>query len=90
MLKDYYGKDASALLEKKLYLLDMDGTIYLGDRLFPGVNELLEKMESRGGRYVFITNNASKSAADYVKKWKAAGAGMCLSRTTPRDRRRIT
>ena len=50
MLKDYYGKDASALLEKKLYLLDMDGTIYLGDRLFPGVNELLEKMESRGGQ----------------------------------------
>lgn len=65
MLKDYYGKDASALLEKKLYLLDMDGTIYLGDRLFPGVNELLEKMESRGG-------------------------GMCLSRITPRNRRRIT
>ena len=62
MLKDYYGKDASALLEKKLYLLDMDGTIYLGNRLFPKVKELLEKMESRGGRYVFITNNASKSA----------------------------
>ena len=73
MLKDYYGKDASALLEKKLYLLDMDGTIYLGDRLFPGVNELLEKMESRGGRYVFITNNASKSAADYVKKLRRLG-----------------
>lgn len=50
MLKDYYGKDASALLEKKLYLLDMDGTIYLGNRLFPKVKELLEKMESRGGR----------------------------------------
>ncbi len=73
MLKDYYGKDASALLEKKLYLLDMDGTIYLGNRLFPGVNELLEKMESRGGRYVFITNNASKSAADYVKKLRRLG-----------------
>ena len=64
MLKDYYGKDASALLEKTLYLLDMDGTIYLGNRLFPKVKELLEKMESRGGRYVFITNNATKSEAD--------------------------
>lgn len=73
MLKDYYGKDASALLEKKLYLLDMDGTIYLGNRLFPKVKELLEKMESRGGRYVFITNNASRSAADYVKKLRRLG-----------------
>ena len=39
MLKDYYGKDASALLLKKLYLFDMDGTIYLGNRLFGGVKE---------------------------------------------------
>ncbi len=66
MLKDYYGKDASALLEKKLYLLDMDGTIYLGNRLFPKVKELLEKMESRGGRYVFITNNASNVTFDFA------------------------
>ena len=36
-MKDYYGKDASALLSKKLYLLDMDGTIYLGNNLFEGI-----------------------------------------------------
>ena len=55
MLKDYYGKDASALLLKKLYLFDMDGTIYLGNRLFGGVKELLEKIASAGSAYVFIT-----------------------------------
>lgn len=73
MLKDYYGKDASALLEKKLYLFDMDGTIYLGYKLFSGVKELLEKIENGGGKYVFITNNASKSVNDYVKKLRNMG-----------------
>ncbi len=68
MLKDYYGKDASALLKKKLYLLDMDGTIYLGNKLFEGVAELLEKIQKNGGTFVFITNNASRSARDYEKK----------------------
>ena len=73
MLKDYYGKDASALLLKKLYLFDMDGTIYLGNKLFNGVKELLEKIENGGGKYVFITNNASKSVKDYVKKLHGLG-----------------
>ncbi|MFR6641068.1 MAG: hypothetical protein ACLUSP_06850 [Christensenellales bacterium] len=49
-MKDYYGKDASALLLKKLYLFDMDGTIYLGNRLFGGVKELLEKIALAGAR----------------------------------------
>ena len=72
-LKDYYGKDASPLLFKKLYLFDMDGTIYLGNRLFPGVNELLAKITARGGKTVFITNNASKSVGDYVAKLRRLG-----------------
>ena len=72
-LKDYYGKDASPLLFKKLYLFDMDGTIYLGNRLFPGVKELLAKITARGGKTVFITNNASKSVGDYVEKLHRLG-----------------
>lgn len=72
-MKDYYGKDATRLKDKKLFLFDMDGTIYLGDTLFEGVAELLEKIENKGGRYVFITNNASKSVSDYVKKLHRLG-----------------
>lgn len=72
-MKDYYGKDASALLSKKLYLLDMDGTIYLGNNLFEGVPELLQQIEKNSGRYVFITNNSSKSVTDYVKKLHRLG-----------------
>ena len=49
-----------ALAEKKLFLLDMDGTIYLGDRLFDGAEEFLRRVRERGGRYVFLTNNSSR------------------------------
>ena len=72
-MKDYYGKDATRLKDKKLFLFDMDGTIYLGDNLFEGVPELLQKIENKGGRYVFITNNASKSVSDYVAKLHRLG-----------------
>ena len=73
IIKDYYGNDATRLNEKKLFLFDMDGTIYLGDNLFEGVPELLQKIENKGGRYVFITNNASKSVSDYVAKLHRLG-----------------
>ena len=38
---DYFNKDASKILTKKLWLFDMDGTIYLENDLFKGVKELL-------------------------------------------------
>lgn len=72
-MKDYFGKELSPLKAKKLFLFDMDGTIYLGNTLFDGVLELLDLIEKKGGRYVFITNNSSKSVADYVKKLHRLG-----------------
>ena len=47
-MKDYYGNDATRLKDKKLFLFDMDGTIYLGENLFEGVPELLQKIEDTG------------------------------------------
>ena len=67
-MKDFFGKDASSLKEKKLFLFDMDGTIYRENDLFDGVIELLEKIQNKGGRYAFITNNPSKSVRDYIEK----------------------
>ena len=57
----------------KLYLFDMDGTLYLGDRLYPFTIELLQKIRAVGGKYLFMTNNSSKSVADYVKKLEKLG-----------------
>ena len=45
------------LKRKRLYLLDMDGTLYLDDRLFDGAEEFLSHIRETGGRYVFLTNN---------------------------------
>ena len=72
-MKDYFGKNADCLSNKKLYLFDMDGTVYLDEDLFDGVPELLNQIEEKGGRYVFITNNASKSVKDYVAKMHRIG-----------------
>lgn len=66
-MKDLFNKEL-ALKEKKLWLFDMDGTVYLGNTLFDGVIKLLSNIEKSGGKYVFITNNSSKSVKDYIKK----------------------
>lgn len=57
----------------RLYLFDMDGTLYLGDRLYDFTTELLETIRSTGRRYLFMTNNSSKSVADYIKKLEKLG-----------------
>ena len=69
---DWFGAPVS-LGGKKLWLLDMDGTIYMEDRIFDGTLDLLAAIRARGGRYVFITNNSSKSVTDYLKKVTAMG-----------------
>ena len=51
-----------------LWLFDMDWTLYLGDRLFPFTLPLLTLLKERGRKYLFMTNNSSKSVADYIKK----------------------
>lgn len=57
----------------KLFLFDMDGTLYLGDRLFDFTNELLETIKKSGGKYLFMTNNSSKSVKDYIIKLEKLG-----------------
>ena len=52
----------------KLFLFDMDGTLYLGSYLFDFTKELLRAIRESGGRYMFMTNNSSKSVEDYIKK----------------------
>ena len=39
-MKDYFGKNAAALKAKRLFLFDMDGTVYLENKLFDGVREM--------------------------------------------------
>ena len=56
------------LENKRLFLLDMDGTIYLDEKLFPGTKPFLQAIREAGGRYQFLTNNSSKSVDEYIAK----------------------
>lgn len=55
------------------FALDMDGTIYLGEKWIEGAKEFLDRIEASGRRYVFLTNNSSKNAAVYVEKLARMG-----------------
>ena len=57
----------------RLFLFDQDGTLYLGSRLYDFTIPMLEKIRSTGRRYMFMTNNSSKSVADYIKKLEKMG-----------------
>jgi HAD superfamily hydrolase (TIGR01450 family) len=61
------------LKKLKLFLLDMDGTIYLDNELFDGVTDLLEHIKKIGGKYMFLTNNSSKSVDKYIEKLASLG-----------------
>ena len=64
-------------LEKvKCFLLDMDGTFYLGDKLLDGSLEFLDAVQKTGRTALFLTNNSSKSAAYYVEKLKRMGVKL--------------
>ena len=71
--------EQNALLRQiNLYLFDMDGTLYLGNRLYDFTVELLETIRATGRRYLFMTNNSSKSVEDYIKK--LANLGITATR----------
>lgn len=53
------------LNEKKLFLLDIDGTICKGTQLLDGVHDFLKDVKNQDGKCLFITNNATRSVSDY-------------------------
>ena len=62
-----------SLKDKKLFLLDMDGTIYLSDTLFDGTLDLLAYVKRTGGRAVFLTNNSSRGTDKYIARMQGFG-----------------
>jgi len=68
--KDEYK---NLLSEKKLFVFDQDGTIYLGDRIFPEAVKFIEDLRSSGRRVLFFTNNASHDKGFYLSKLTRAG-----------------
>ena len=65
------------ICQKKLFFLDMDGTIYLDKTVFPDTLPFLSAVKAKGARYLFLTNNSSKSVKAYVEK--LAGMGIAAT-----------
>ena len=60
------------LKNKKFFIFDMDGTIYLGDLPLPNAVNFIEKINN-DKQVIFFTNNASKNPAQYLEKLKKLG-----------------
>lgn len=61
------------LKDINLFLLDMDGTIYHEETLIDGALEFFEKLNRRGKKYAFMTNNSSKGKDAYLGKLERLG-----------------
>lgn len=61
--------NAPEILNKaRVILLDLDGTVYLGEKLIGDVKNTLARFRAFGKKLVYLTNNSSRSDAEYVKK----------------------
>ncbi|MBQ8851071.1 MAG: HAD-IIA family hydrolase [Oscillibacter sp.] len=61
-------KRLELLKNTELFVLDMDGTFYLGEGILPGALEFLSAVKEAGKDYLFFTNNSSKAPEDYIRK----------------------
>lgn len=68
----------SLLQNIRLFVLDMDGTFYLGNQILPGAADFLQAVKQTGKDYLFFTNNSSRSPQDYI--CKLAGMDCPISR----------
>jgi HAD superfamily hydrolase (TIGR01450 family) len=57
----------------KMFILDMDGTFYLGDELLPHAAEFADFLKQKGLDFIFLTNNSSKSRNHYALKLARLG-----------------
>ena len=68
------SQEKSGILQNiRLFALDMDGTVYLGDHWIDGAVDFLSRIRQSGREYIFLTNNSSRSPMDYVEKLRRMG-----------------
>lgn len=66
-------KERRILKDKRYFVLDMDGTFYLGDKLLEGSLAFIDKLKSKGQDFLFFTNNSSQNPEVYINKLKRMG-----------------
>lgn len=71
---DQNREEVALLRQVQAVLLDMDGVLYVGNQPLPGVQELLDYLDASGRKWLCVTNNSSRTSADFSKKL----AGMAI------------
>ena len=71
------GKAAIDFNEKKGFICDMDGVIYHGNRILPGVAEFIQWLREENKEYLFLTNNSGYTPREL--KQKLARMGLDVS-----------
>lgn len=59
--------------EKKGFICDMDGVIYHGNKILPGVTEFIEWLQNNDKQYLFLTNNSGMTPQELHQKLKRMG-----------------
>ena len=62
-----------SLRAKKGFICDMDGVIYHGNRLLPGVKEFVSWLQSEGKQFLFLTNSSARSPKELQQKLARMG-----------------
>lgn len=73
LLADKLFSSIDSLASKELFLIDLDGTIYLGDRAIDGAAEFVNKLRATNKHVYFLSNNSSRSKEEYVNKLNSMG-----------------
>jgi HAD superfamily hydrolase (TIGR01450 family) len=60
------------------FIVDLDGTVYVGDELIPGALEAIDALRGAGKGVAFVTNNPRRSGEDYVRKLWGLGVKASL------------
>ena len=61
------------LRERKGFICDMDGVIYLGNQLLPGVTEFVRWLNENGKQFLFLTNSSERSPKELRQKLQRMG-----------------
>ena len=72
-LRSRSSRTPESILTKQCFFLDMDGVIYHGDRLLPGVKEFVGWLIAEKKRYLFLTNGSVRTPAEIQAKLKRLG-----------------
>jgi len=64
------------LSQTRAFLLDLDGTIFLGERLLPGAAEFFCYLDERGLQYLILSNNSSRTRLEYAQKLRRLGLDL--------------